>query len=100
MFSSFHNLLLQAMSPSAIQSQKVSELVDSGVKHAIAHTAPSLASNGSPTALAELDASRLIFTRNPNPQPVPEPNSPEVMAMNTYEATNPPGPPILYPQVS
>ncbi|KAI4129870.1 MAG: hypothetical protein LQ347_003616, partial [Umbilicaria vellea] len=78
------------MSPSAIQSQNVSELVDSGVKHTIAHTAPSLIGNGVLTRLAELDASKLTFTRNPNPQPVPEPNSPEVMAMNTYEATIPP----------
>lgn len=72
------------MSPSAIPTQNVSDLVDSGIKHTIAHSAPSLTRNGAPTALAELDASKLIFTPNPNPRPVPEPNSPEVMSMNTY----------------
>ncbi|KAA6410537.1 MAG: branched-chain-amino-acid aminotransferase [Lasallia pustulata] len=71
------------MSPSAIPTQNVSDLVDSGIKHTIAHSAPSLTRNGAPTALAELDASKLIFTPNPNPRPVPEPNSPEVMSMNT-----------------
>lgn len=69
------------MAPAAIQP--VSELVTNGQKHIIDKSAPSIvAANGNPSRLCELDASRLIFTRNQNPKAVPEPNSPEVWAQN------------------
>lgn len=75
------------MAPSAINPppETTSELVSAGIKHAIAKTAPSIAPHhGDSSTLQELDASKLMFTRNLNPKPVPEPNSPEVKAMNVY----------------
>ena len=72
------------MSPSALTSpQNTSELTIAGIVHTIEHTAPSITANGTST-LQELDASKMIFIRNHNPGPVPEPNSPEVWAQNVY----------------
>ena len=68
------------MAPTAIQT--TSELTDTAVDHALSKSAPSIARNGTESSLAELDASRIMFTRNTNPQKVPEPNSPEVWAQN------------------
>jgi len=65
--------------------QTTSELTKKGIEHTISETAPSIATNGTSTHLDdldELDASKLTFTRNSNPQEVPEPNSPEVWAQN------------------
>ncbi|MCJ1266922.1 hypothetical protein MMC22_006807 [Lobaria immixta] len=73
------------MAPSAITPppETVSELVSAGIKHAVANTAPSVTPhNNIVSTLQELDASKVMFTRNLNPKPVPEPNSPEVTAMN------------------
>lgn len=72
------------MSPSAVTPpQSTAELTNAGVKHDIEHSAPSMSTNGS-SNLHELDASKLIFTRNPDPRPLPESNSPEVWAQNVY----------------
>lgn len=71
------------MSPSAIDPQTTSELTSSGINHTITKTAPSIATNGTSSSLPELNASRLIFTRNTTPRQVPEPNSPEVWAQST-----------------
>ena len=65
-----------------IATQTTSELTETAIKHAIIKTAPSITTNGASTHLSELDASKLIFTRNQNPRAVPEPNSPEVVAQN------------------
>lgn len=73
------------MAPSAITPppETISELISAGIKHAVAKTAPSITShNNIVSTLQELDASKIVFTRNLNPKPVPEPNSPEVTAMN------------------
>ncbi|KAL9117176.1 MAG: hypothetical protein Q9187_006294, partial [Circinaria calcarea] len=70
------------MSPSAVPLQTTSELNTAGIKRTINKTAPSITTNGSCSHLAELDASKLVFTRNPNPKPVPEPNSPEILAQS------------------
>lgn len=67
------------------EPQSTSELVNAGIKHTIEGSAPSIAINGGNSHLQELDASKLVFTRNPNPKVVPEPNSPEVWAQNVYE---------------
>ena len=64
--------------------QTVSSLVSSGIEHVIAKMAPSIAPQAASSSLQELDASKLIFTRNLNPKLVPEPNSPEVMSMSRY----------------
>ena len=68
------------MAPTAIAPfQTTSELTHSGIKHAVAKTAPSITTNGNSTPiLNELDASKLVFTRNLSPRAVPEPDSPEV----------------------
>ena len=68
------------MAPTAIALfQTTSELTHSGIKHTITKTAPSVITNGNaiPT-IDELDASKLVFTRNLSPRAVPEPDSPEV----------------------
>jgi hypothetical protein len=74
------------MAPSAIQSspETTSELINSGVKHTVAETAPSIAVNGSHSILQELDANKLVVIRSLNPRPIPEPGSPEVWAQNMY----------------
>ena len=72
------------MAPTAIEPfQTTSELTHSGIKHTVTKTAPSLTTNGNsiPT-IDELDASKLIFTRNLNPRAVPEPDSPEVWSQS------------------
>lgn len=68
------------MAPTAIAPfQTTSELTHSGIKRAVTKTAPSAITNGSVTPIInELDASKLVFTRNLSPHAVPEPNSPEV----------------------
>ena len=77
-------LISLAMSPSAMPIETISELTNAGIKHTIAKTAPSTAINGFSSSLAELDASKLIITRNTNPKTVPEPNSPEVWSQSVY----------------
>ena len=72
------------MSPFAMPPQTTSELNTAGIKRTIYKTAPSLTTNGSCFHLAELDASKLVFTRNLNPKPVPELNSPEILAQSMY----------------
>jgi len=74
------------MSPTAVLPETTSELTKAGVNHTVAKTAPSLkpATNGTSSKLAELDASKIIFTRNSSPKSVPEPNSAEVWAQQTY----------------
>ena len=52
-------------------------LTKSGVGDTIKKVAPSLTSENPPSPLQELDASKLTFTRNPNPKAVPEPGSAE-----------------------
>lgn len=53
--------------------ETVSELVSAGIKHAIAKSASSITPhNGNISTLQELDAFKLVFTRNLNPKPVPE----------------------------
>ena len=84
-----HSISVIFMAPSAIPlaSETASELVSAGVKEAVAETAPSIVVNGSHSTLSELDASKLIFIRNLNPRPIPEPGSPEVWSQNVYEMT-------------
>lgn len=54
-----------------------------GIKHTVTKTAPSLTTDGtSNPPIDELDASKLVFTRNLNPRAVPEPDSPEVWTMS------------------
>ena len=80
------------MAPSAIDPlpETTSELISAGIKHAIQKTAPSIVPHdGNNSRLQELDASKIIFTRNLSPKPVPEPNSPEVRAMNAYAGSFP-----------
>lgn len=63
--------------------QITSELTHSSIKHAVTKTAPSISTNGNPTPIInELDASKLVFTRNLSPHAAPEPNSPEVWAQS------------------
>ena len=78
------------MSPSALLPESTSQLVADGVTHTINKTAHSLkpVTNGTVSRLAELDASRLIYTRNTSPKAVPEPNSAEVWAQATYASTD------------
>ncbi|KAL0263263.1 hypothetical protein SLS55_002243 [Diplodia seriata] len=66
------------MSPSAVNPTTVSGLTEAGIEHHIVEHPPSSASNG--PELAKLDASKLTTTFTTAPRPVPEPNSPEVMA--------------------
>lgn len=68
------------MAPTAIAPfQNSSELTQCGIKHTITKTAPSITPNGDITpVINELDASKLVFTRNLSPRAVPEPDSPEV----------------------
>ena len=93
------------MAPSISPLNTTSELIKAGVEHTILKTAPSLTTNGTNgtngtkpltnvhenghlngyhSTIAELDASKLIFTRNTNPKAVPEPNSPEVWSQSEY----------------
>lgn len=80
------------MSPSALTSPKksdtVSALTEAGVKYAINGTSPSIAVDGNPTGLQELDASKITFTRNPNPKTVPEPKAAEIANMSRYVWAN------------
>lgn len=72
------------MAPTAIEPfQTTSELTYSGIKNTVTKTASSLTTNGNaiPT-IDELDASKLLFTRNLNPRAVPEPDSPEVWSQS------------------
>ena len=68
------------MAPTAIGPlQTTSELTHSGIKNTVVNTAPSVTTNGNSTrSTKELDASKLVFTRNASPHAVPEPDSPEV----------------------
>lgn len=74
------------MSPAALPSsgeiQTTSNLAEAGVKHTIRDTAPSIAANGHPAGLQELDASKITFTRNTKPKAVPEPESADVTSMS------------------
>ena len=70
-----------AMAPIALQT--TSELTDTAVKHALTKTPAATTLNGSVDCKNVLDASKIIFTRNDNPKAVPEPESPEVRAVNT-----------------
>lgn len=76
------------MSPSTISHpgppQTGDELTKAGVDHIIQATAPSLVSNNGTSDIQELDASKLTFTRNLNPKPVPEPGSAEEASMAAY----------------
>ena len=74
------------MSPSVLLPEYTSQLAEDGITHTIAKTAHSLRPTTVRTQsyLAELDASQLIYTRNVNPKAVPEPNSAEVWAQETY----------------
>lgn len=78
------------MSPSAVLPETTSELTNAGITSNVVDNAPSItngASNGSmsniATSHAELDASKLKTMLTTSPRPVPEPNSPEVMAQKT-----------------
>lgn len=68
------------MAPTALAPfQTTSELTHFGIKHSLTKTAPSFIASGNATpSIDELDASKLVFTRNLYPHAVPEPNSPEV----------------------
>ncbi|MCJ1475291.1 hypothetical protein MMC13_003953 [Lambiella insularis] len=72
------------MSPSAILPETTNELVNAGVERTISKTFPSLhlKANGTSPPLAELDASKLTFTKNLSPKAVPAPNSPEVWSQS------------------
>jgi hypothetical protein len=76
------------MSPSTISQsdlpQTGDELTKSGVNHIIQTTAPSIVSSNGTSDVKELDASKLTFTRNPNPKPVPELGSAEEASMAAY----------------
>ena len=68
------------MAPAPVET--ISQLTNSGMQKTVTKTAPSIASIGSPNCINELDAAKLIFTRNHHPKTVPEPDSPEVVAQN------------------
>lgn len=72
------------MAPSAIAPvETTSELTHSGIKHTITKTASPTSINGNSSQFSnELDASKLVFTRNLSPHAVPEPNSPEVWSQS------------------
>ena len=57
------------------------ELTTSGIKQKIQETAASMVHSNGTSGLQELDASKLTFTRNPNPKAVPEPGSAEEASM-------------------
>lgn len=59
----------------------INGVTKSGVSNTIKEIAPSLSSDDAPSLLQELDASKLTFTRNPNPKAVPEPGSAEEAGM-------------------
>jgi hypothetical protein len=71
------------------------QLNEAGMTHIIDATAPSVKAvpSGERSQVAELDASKLIYTRNTNPKAVPEPNSPEVWQMSSYVVAHPFPPP-------
>lgn len=73
------------MSPSTIAQpdppQSIDELTKSGIKHIIEETAPSVMPSNGTSELHELDASKLTYTRNSNPKPVPEVGSAEEASM-------------------
>lgn len=73
-----------AMTPSVLHYDTTSQLADVGMTHTIAKTAPSIQvkSVSVGRTLAELDASKLIVSLNPNPKSVPEPDSPEVWSQS------------------
>ncbi len=77
-----------AMSPSTTSHpghpQTGDELTKAGVDHIIQATAPSLVSSNGTSDIQELDASKLTYTRNPKPKPVPEPGSAEEASMAAY----------------
>ena len=79
------------MAPSAVAPppENTSELVKSGINHTIHDTAPSMSLDATrkSSELAELDASKLVFTPNYNRRPVPEPNSPEVWTQSVYDCS-------------
>lgn len=74
------------MAPTALTPpetpQTFSELNQSGIKHALKDTAPSLFHNGSSTHLQELDAAKISYTYAKEPRQVPEPNTPEVWSQS------------------
>lgn len=82
------------MPPSTISKtdppQTGEELTKSGVNHIIQTTAPSLISSNGTSDVKELDASKLTYTRNPNPKPVPEPGSAEEASMAAYVISHSP----------
>ncbi|KAL8825839.1 MAG: hypothetical protein Q9191_004168 [Dirinaria sp. TL-2023a] len=73
------------MAPSTVTPPEVPLAVNgftkSGVSNTIKEIAPSLASENPASPLQQLDASKLTFTRNPNPKAVPEPGSAEEAGM-------------------
>lgn len=81
------------MAPSALipsqPLQTTPEPVSLSIKRAIAKTTPSptLKSSFLSSNFQELNASKIDFNLNPNPKSVPEPNSPEVWAQKSYEAS-------------
>ena len=63
--------------------ENLSQLTNAGVAATVSKTAPSITpSTTTISTLAELDASKLQFTQNPEPQAVPAPNSPEVWSQS------------------
>jgi branched-chain amino acid aminotransferase len=54
-------------------------LAKAGVHDILSKT---VSNHGAPAAVADLDASKLTITRNPNPKYVPAPNSPEVLSQS------------------
>lgn len=70
------------MSPSAIslEDETLSSLTNAAVQAQIQQTTPI---HPSTSTLAPLDASKLIFTQNTNPQEVPGPNSAAVENTST-----------------
>ena len=76
------------MAPSVINPpdfpQAVGELTKSGANRIVKDTAPSILSSNGTSTLQELDASKITFTRNPNPRAVPEPGSAEEAGMALF----------------
>ena len=85
------------MAPSVINSpdypQAVGELTELGANRIIKDTAPSIVSSNGTSTLQELDASKITFTRNPNPRAVPEPGSAEEAGMALFVLASSPPPP-------
>lgn len=73
------------MAPSRITPpqtpQTTDELTESGVNHTVNDTATSILSKMATSSLQELDASKLTFTRNPDPKAVPIRGSAEEAGM-------------------